>query len=176
MKPKKLKCWSLKERKVYFRALQRDKVAYAIRSQKLPESFQQSMFISQVKDRAWGVGGGCCRICDQLVHFSDWLMLREQGGVTGVDFISPSAPKGLGACVFLVIKWLTLSICWRGRGFIHLQMYIKYYYLGTLLLLLSRFSCVPLCATPWTATHQAPPSLGFSRQEHWSGLPLPSPI
>ena len=32
-----------------------------------------------------------------------------------------------------------------------------------------------LCATPWTAAHQAPPSLGFSRQEHWSGLPLPSP-
>ena len=45
-----------------------------------------------------------------------------------------------------------------------------------LLLLLSRFSRVRLCATPWTAAHQAPPSLGFSRQEHWSGLPFPSPI
>ena len=44
-----------------------------------------------------------------------------------------------------------------------------------LLLLLSRFSCVQLCATPWTAAHQAPPSMGFSRQEYWSGLPLPSP-
>ena len=43
-----------------------------------------------------------------------------------------------------------------------------------LLLLLSRFSRVRLCATPLTAAHQAPPSLGFSRQEHWSGLPLPS--
>ena len=31
------------------------------------------------------------------------------------------------------------------------------------------------CATPQTAAHQAPPSLGFSRQEHWSGLPFPSP-
>ena len=30
--------------------------------------------------------------------------------------------------------------------------------------------------TPWTAAHQAPPSLGFSRQEHWSGLPFPSPM
>ena len=38
--------------------------------------------------------------------------------------------------------------------------------------LLSR---VQLLATPWTAAHQAPPSMGFSRQEHWSGLPLPSP-
>ena len=43
-----------------------------------------------------------------------------------------------------------------------------------LLLLLSRCSCVRLCATPQTAAHQAPPSLGFSRQEHWSGLPFPS--
>ena len=45
-----------------------------------------------------------------------------------------------------------------------------------LLLLLSRFSPVRLCATLETAAHQAPPSLGFSRQEHWSGLPFPSPM
>ena len=45
-----------------------------------------------------------------------------------------------------------------------------------LLLALSRFSRLQLCATPQTAAHQAPPSLGFSRQEHWSGLPFPSPI
>ena len=31
-------------------------------------------------------------------------------------------------------------------------------------------------ATPWTAAHQAPPSMGFSTQEYWSGVPLPSPI
>ena len=45
-----------------------------------------------------------------------------------------------------------------------------------LLLLLSRFSRVRLCATPETAAHQAPPSLGFSRQEHQSGLPFSSPM
>ena len=45
-----------------------------------------------------------------------------------------------------------------------------------LLLLLSRYSCVRLCATPEAAAHQAAPSLGFSRQEHWSGLPFPSPM
>ena len=45
-----------------------------------------------------------------------------------------------------------------------------------LLLLLSHFSCVRPCETPETAAHQAPPSLGFSRQEHWSGLPFPSPM
>ena len=47
--------------------------------------------------------------------------------------------------------------------------------LGLLLLLLSRFSRVRLCTTPETAAHQVPPSLGISRQEHWSGLPFPSP-
>ena len=44
-----------------------------------------------------------------------------------------------------------------------------------LLLLLSSFSRVRLCETPWTEAYQAPPSMGFSRQKYWSGLPLPSP-
>ena len=39
--------------------------------------------------------------------------------------------------------------------------------------LLSR---VRLFTTPWTAAYQAPPSVGFSRQEYWSGVPLPSPV
>ena len=37
-------------------------------------------------------------------------------------------------------------------------------------------SCVRLLATPWTTAYQAPPSTGFSRQEYWSGVPLPSPL
>ena len=41
--------------------------------------------------------------------------------------------------------------------------------------MLSRFSRVRLCATLWTAAHQAPLSTGFSRREYWSGLPFPSP-
>ena len=45
-----------------------------------------------------------------------------------------------------------------------------------LLLLLSRFSRVQLCVIPLMAAHKAPPSLGFSRQEHWSALPFPSPM
>ena len=36
-------------------------------------------------------------------------------------------------------------------------------------------SRVRLLATPWTAAHQAPPSMGFPRQKYWSGVPLPSP-
>ena len=49
-------------------------------------------------------------------------------------------------------------------------------FMGQLLLPPSRFSRVRLCATPWTAAYQASPSTGFSRQEHWSGLPFPSPV
>ena len=37
-------------------------------------------------------------------------------------------------------------------------------------------SCIWLCATPWTAALQASLSMGFSRQEYWSGMPLPSPF
>ena len=37
-------------------------------------------------------------------------------------------------------------------------------------------SHVQLLANPWTAAYQAPPSMGFSKQEYWSGLPLPSPL
>ena len=39
--------------------------------------------------------------------------------------------------------------------------------------MLSGFSSVRLCVTPWTVAHQAPLSMGFSRQEYWSGLPCP---
>ena len=62
-----------------------------------------------------------------------------------------------------------MSICIYQKAY-------KMLFEALLLLLLSRFSRVQLCATPETAAHQAPPSLGFSRQEHWSGLPFPSPM
>ena len=45
-----------------------------------------------------------------------------------------------------------------------------------MLVLLSRFSCVRLCATLWTTALQAPLSMGFCRQEYWNGLPFSSPI
>ena len=41
--------------------------------------------------------------------------------------------------------------------------------------MLSCFSCVQLCVTPWTVVHQAPLSMGFPRQAYWNGLPFPSP-
>ena len=67
--------------------------------------------------------------------------------------------------VFKYIHILPSSVYWKGLLLLLL-----------LLLLLSRFSRVRLCATPETAAYQALPSLGFSRQEHWRGLPCPSPM
>ena len=46
---------------------------------------------------------------------------------------------------------------------------------GSRACMLSRFSHVRFFVTPWTVAHQAPLSMGFSRQEHWGGLPFPFP-
>ena len=63
-----------------------------------------------------------------------------------------------------------------GQCRMDLQTFSLTCWLNFLLLLLSHFSRVRLCANPETAAYQAPLSLGFSRQEHWSGLPFPSPM
>ena len=69
-----------------------------------------------------------------------------------------------------------LSLFTHGCG---ISSYLKSSFMSfnkvALLLLLSHFNRVPLLATPWTAGYQAPPSMGFSRQEYWSAVPLPSP-
>ena len=44
-----------------------------------------------------------------------------------------------------------------------------------MLMKVKSLSCVQLFATPWTVARQAPPTMGFSRQEYWSGLSFPSP-
>ena len=46
---------------------------------------------------------------------------------------------------------------------------------STLKVKVKSLSRVQLFATPWTIAHQAPPSMEFSRQEYWSGVPFPSP-
>ena len=80
--------------------------------------------------------------------------------------------------VFYTLEWFCIAVyhpfvsTWRHFFSISCRAGL----LLLLLLLISRFSCVRLCVTPQTAAQQAPPSLGFSRQEHWSGLPFPSPM
>ena len=70
----------------------------------------------------------------------------------------------------LVLSWLALL--WYSLS----PLFCERASSALLLLLLSRFSRVRFCVIPETAAYQAPLSLGFSRQEHWSGLPFPSPM
>ena len=93
---------------------------------------------------------------------------------------SPLDSSIYGVSQARIWEWVAIS---SSRGFswprnqtivIHIYVYVPTPLL--LLLLLSRFSRVRLCTTQWTAAHQAPPSLGISRQEQWTGLPFPSPM
>ena len=61
---------------------------------------------------------------------------------------------------------------WKYLGQSCLQLTLKWFAAAAAAKLVSH---VRLCATPETAAHQAPLSLRFSRQEHWSGVPFPSP-
>ena len=63
----------------------------------------------------------------------------------------------------LLLLWVCMHLCLYHKG------------KDCRLLLLSHFSHVQLFTTPWTAAHQASPSMGFSRQEYWSELPLFTP-
>ena len=75
--------------------------------------------------------------------------------------------------IFIAIN-STKCLSANGKNWDQWKKEKKHQYLMWVRKFLSRH--VRLCATPETAAHQAPPSLGFSRQEHWSGLPFPSPM
>ena len=76
-----------------------------------------------------------------------------------IDGLPPGSPVP-GILQARTLEWIAISFsnAWKWK------VKVK---------LLSLFQ---LLATPWTAAYQAPPSAGFSRQEYWSGVPLPSPL
>ena len=73
---------------------------------------------------------------------------------------SPSGSPVPGILQARTLEWVAISFSNAGKWKVKVKS-------------LSR---VRLLVTPWTAAYQAPPSMGFSRQEYWSGVPLPSPI
>ena len=75
-----------------------------------------------------------------------------------IDSSSPGSPVP-GILQARTLEWVAISFsnAWKWKGKV------------------KSLSRVRLLATPWTAAHQAPSSIGFSRQEYWSGVPLPSP-
>ena len=106
-----------------------------------------------------------------------WLSGQSWKTAARNDRADKSKSEGLSAAV---LGWLWYSLCFlepHGTMFtVHPAILLPMKFLNLFLLRLSHFSRVQLCVTPQTAAHQAPPSLGFSRQEHWSGLPWPSPM
>ena len=122
-----------------------------------------------------------------LVHHLNVIMLmfigpREQQGVSTIyiyNYLNVAAAKSLQSCLTLcdpidsrppgspipgilearTLEWVSISFsnAWKWK--------VK----------VKSLSHVRLLATSWTAAYQAPPSMGFSRQEYWSGVPLPSP-
>ena len=75
-----------------------------------------------------------------------------------IDVSPPGSPTP-GILQARTLEWVAISFsnAWKWKGKV------------------KSLSRVRLIVTPWTAAYQSPPSMGFSRQEYWSGVPLPSP-
>ena len=100
-----------------------------------------------------------------LFFFFLWLTLCWGEADTSWVKTKPNAPQLIGKQL-MFSPFLALSF----------PDWFQLFFSSFLLLLLRRHcSSVQLCVTLWTAAYQASPSMGFSRQEHWSGLPFPSP-
>ena len=74
----------------------------------------------------------------------------------------------------------TVRDCYKYSTRIYLKTYVKRIYLKAYVKVerkvkVKSLSCVRLFVTPWTVAYQVSPSMGFSRQEYWSGLPFPPP-
>ena len=70
---------------------------------------------------------------------------------------------------------LVISPILKASDTVQVPMISKHEALPQVKVKVKSLSPIRLLATPWTVTYQAPPSMGFSRQEYWSGLPFPSP-
>ena len=115
---------------------------------------------------------------------TDWFdLLAVQGTLKSLLQQHSSKASILRCSAFFIVQlshpYMTTgkTIALTRRTFVDKLMSLLFNMLSRLLLLLlSHFSHVRLCATPEMAAHHAPPSLEFSRQQHWNGLPFPSPV
>ena len=99
------------------------------------------------------------RWLDSITNWIDMLLLLSHFSRVWLCVTRDSSPPGSpvpGILQARTLEWVAISFsnAWKWK------MKVK------------SFSHVRLLATPWTAAYQAPPSMGFSRQEYWSGVPL----
>ena len=120
------------------------------------------IYLKTLNSQTWNKKKTKTKQNKKTFHFSVWIRKIKLKHKISEAYRYQEGKHGCQLCVYvLTSQWLRAVIC-RSRLL--------------LLLLLSCFSRVRLCVTPETVAHQASPSLGFSRQEHWSGLPFPSPM
>ena len=104
----------------------------------------------------------CTTVNHTMKHYYTYAAAKSlQSCPTLCDPIDSSPPGSAipGILQARTLEWVAISfsIAWKWK--------VK----------VKSLSRIRLLATPWTAAYQAPPSMGFSRQEYWSGVPLPSP-
>ena len=111
-----------------------------------------------------------------LLRISALLVEKDVGAISdGAHWNIIVSNKGGGKMVCFESRKLSAETLASALKWMWVLQSLERAYSQVSLLLLSHVSRVRICATPWTAAHQAPLSMGFSRQEHWSGLPFPSP-
>ena len=94
----------------------------------------------------WPSAGKWIQMWDRYKAYTQWNTIQSWKELNNIICRNTGGPRDY--CT----KWSQMQVC-----------------------MLSRFSPVQLFATPWTVAHQAPLSMGFSRQEYWSELPFPPP-
>ena len=100
-----------------------------------------------------------CELTDDDMHMLRTVSKEEAfNKCNPIDANPPGSPVP-GILQARTLEWVAISFSNAGKWKVKVKS----------------LSCVQLSATPWTAAHLAPPSMGFSRQEYWSGVPLPSP-
>ena len=123
----------------------------------------EGKFRSVIKEKAQlGLGLQAASLCSLLPGMQSAAAAKSlQSCLTLCDPIDGSTPGSPipGILQARTLEWVAISFsnAWKWKGKV------------------KSLSLVRLLATPWTAAYQAPPSMGFSRQEYWSGVPLPSP-
>ena len=188
------RCWSLEQRKVYFRVMHREWVAHSSQSPKLPEEFQQTILKGKLE-----VVGYCKLQCIGILC-SYSLPCRS-----GQDVLVSLWKKQMLFSVlqFFISLWVENCYTLKDQS-LENRLFCIFQAIGNILYFSSiqfsrsvvsdslrphesqharppcpsptpRVHLIQVFATPWTVALQAPLSMQFSRQEYWSGLPSPPP-